>query len=122
MSSAPELASAPAHAPEDAAPATGASPAKISDVARECWDLFSRLLGCPGTEEATTKRLITEYQQRYASWLGYLGVFAQNNLSLDHRLRNTAEVRSLLVQQLHLAKRNLNTGQSSLLKRVNDLG
>lgn len=82
----------------------------ISDTARDCWELFSQLLERMGTKVPFTQRLVTEYQQRFDSWIGFLGVFAQENLNLDHRLRNSPEVKSLVVQQLHIAKKNLNAG------------
>ncbi|KAL8364519.1 hypothetical protein RB595_003682 [Gaeumannomyces hyphopodioides] len=90
---------------------------QISDTARDCRESFSQLLDTLGTKVPVTQRLITEYQQRYDSWVGYLGVFAQENLSLDHRLRNSPEVKSLVVQQLHIAKRNLNAAVELVSKR-----
>lgn len=82
----------------------------ISDMAQDCWELFRHLLERMGTKAPITQRLVTEYQQRYDSWIGFLGVFAQENLNLDHRLRNSPEVKSLVTQQLHIVKKNLNAG------------
>jgi hypothetical protein len=82
----------------------------IFSVATDCWESFANLLAELDNNVPLTWRLVTEYQQRYEAWIGFLGVFADGNLSLDHRLRNSAEVKSLVIQQLHLAKKNLVAG------------
>lgn len=83
----------------------------IIDTARDCWEAFGGLLNQIGTEAPLTQRLVTEYQQRYESWASFLGVFAKERLNLDRRLRHSPEVKSLVMQQLNLAKRNLDAGK-----------
>lgn len=82
----------------------------ISEIAQRCSDLFKALIAALGPDVPLTGRLITDYSQRFTSWNGFLGVSALGSLSLDHRLRNAAEVRSLVVHQVLLLERNLFTG------------
>ncbi|KAK2616462.1 hypothetical protein QQS21_000504 [Conoideocrella luteorostrata] len=100
---------------------TAVQDSQITDTARNCWETFSQLLDSLGAKTPLTKRLVTDYQQRYDSWVGFLGVFAQGNLNLDHRLRNSPEVKSLVMQQLHIAKRNLIAAVQLVGKKVPEI-
>lgn len=79
-------------------------------IARECERLFDDHLLQYGNDVPRTRRLVREYHQRYDAWLAFLGGVARDRLSLDHRLRHSPEVKSLVLQQLHVLKRNLNAG------------
>src|SRR5688572_21272649 len=106
-----------AHDDDKASP----SPLSISEVARTCWECFLVLLDAFRPAAPVTLRLVMEYQQRFASWIGFLGVFAQTNLSLDHRLRNSADVRSMVIHQLLMIRRNLDTGTYIAYLSIDDI-
>jgi hypothetical protein len=83
----------------------------IALVAGECKKLFDQHLSQYSDEVPLTRRLVKEYHQRYDAWLAFLGGVSKGQLSLDHRLRHSPEVRSLVLQQLHVLKRNLEAGE-----------
>ncbi|KAL7921134.1 hypothetical protein ACQKWADRAFT_327919 [Trichoderma austrokoningii] len=85
----------PLQRPEEASPAVRVL--QISDMARDCWESFSQLLGRLGTKVPVTQRPVTE-------------------------LRNSPEVKSLVVQQLHIAKRNLNAAKNRSSEAVELVG
>jgi hypothetical protein len=82
----------------------------IALIAKECAELFDHHLSQYGNEVPLARRLVKEYHQRYNAWLAFLGGVSQGQLSLDHRLRHSPGVRSLVLQQLQVLKRNLDAG------------
>lgn len=62
------------------------------------------------TDESTW---IDEQFVRFRVWYTNLGVFADGNASLDYRLRDCDEIRSLLLQLLHTLQRNLDLSTPS---------
>lgn len=83
--------------------------ASIFDLGYRCEVLF-----CQTTSEprlATAHSRLEELHQRFSPWVSYLGALAPGHASLDHRLRFSTEVRSMVVELLLLLRRNLLTGK-----------
>ncbi|KAF7556151.1 hypothetical protein G7Z17_g1657 [Cylindrodendrum hubeiense] len=94
----------------------------IATSAEYCWESFSNLLDHLHGGFPLTQRLVNEYWQRYEAWIGFIGVGADDILSLDHRLRNSPEVKSLVLQQLHVTRKNLNAAIKVIEKQTLDGG
>ncbi|KAF3311133.1 hypothetical protein TWF173_008586 [Orbilia oligospora] len=67
-------------------------------------DLLSVLLQNKGTQKEY--RVVQEYQQRFESWAGYLGVFAATQASLDNRLKYRPDIEEQVIKLLGMVKRN----------------
>ncbi|CAM1501765.1 Fc.00g037490.m01.CDS01 [Cosmosporella sp. VM-42] len=52
-------------------------------------------------------RLMKDYQARFNAWSSYMGVFADERISLDRRLINTPDIRNSVVKLLEVLNRNL---------------
>ncbi|KAI0543370.1 hypothetical protein F4679DRAFT_590548 [Xylaria curta] len=89
---------------------------EISLSAQRCWEPFAEI-SAQLEHERSSKYLVQEYQQRFEAWIVFLGVLADGRLSLDHRLRNGPEVKSLILQQLQVLNRNLKAA-SKLAKEM----
>ncbi|KAL2679252.1 hypothetical protein Neosp_010019 [[Neocosmospora] mangrovei] len=78
----------------------------ISELARICERLFLKYTD-PELER-TKDRTRAEIQlQRFNVWASYLGVFAEDNASLDRRLEHSDEIQNLVLQLLLLLQENL---------------
>lgn len=90
----------------------------LYNLACHCETLFDTHLA--GAEEHRLPRvsLIAEYQQRFAIWAAYLGVFARKSQSLDARLQNHPDVQDLVARLLDLLRLSLQEREWSLLPRV----
>ncbi|KAJ3576683.1 hypothetical protein NPX13_g3623 [Xylaria arbuscula] len=77
----------------------------ISSLAQNCWESWAGILAQSGHTYGS-RGFVQEYQRRYEAWIVFLGVFANGNLSLDHRLRNSFEIKTSKLfekmQQNHL--------------------
>lgn len=83
--------------------------ASIFDLGYRCEVLFSQTTSEPRL--ATAHSRLEELHQRFSAWVSYLGALAPGHASLDHRLRFSTEVRSMVVELLLLLRRNLLTGR-----------
>ncbi|KAK6535595.1 hypothetical protein TWF694_002050 [Orbilia ellipsospora] len=80
---------------------------RIYDLAEDCEHLFEESLLAFSRVSDKEYRVVLEHQQRFDRWAGFLGVFAVQQTSLDSRLRNTPDIRDLVIQLLGTLKRNL---------------
>jgi hypothetical protein len=78
----------------------------LYNLACSCEMLFEQ---CATLSAQTTSvaDLVAEYQQRFAIWAGYLGVFASKSQSLDTRLRNHVDIQDLVARLLDILQRSL---------------
>lgn len=86
--------------------------ASIFDLSYRCEVLFSQTTSEPRL--ATARSRLEELHQRFSAWVSYLGALAPGHASLDHRLRFSTEVRSMVVELLLLLRRNLLTGKPGI--------
>ncbi|KAI0439843.1 hypothetical protein F4803DRAFT_529470 [Xylaria telfairii] len=82
---------------------------EIFDWAQRCEGLFQKLLstlvGHGGI--GAHYRAVRDYFQRFELWAGFIGVFTDGSISLDHRLKLYPETRDLVLRMLKLLERNL---------------
>ncbi|KAI1744743.1 caspase domain-containing protein [Xylaria scruposa] len=76
----------------------------IYDISKTCDCLFSEIISKPDAASAFVAEVL---HQRFKQWASYLGVFAQENISLDARLRHSESISQLVLQYLQVASRNL---------------
>ena len=79
----------------------------IYNLAGECEALFQKESFKLESRGAETLRLFNEYQQRFAAWTAYLGVFAERSICLDRKLRHHPDLRDLVMRLLDVLKTNL---------------
>ncbi|KAH6633953.1 hypothetical protein B0J18DRAFT_414818 [Chaetomium sp. MPI-SDFR-AT-0129] len=79
----------------------------LYDLACECEALFIARLAELEGQESPVAELLTEYQQRFAIWAAYLGVFARKSQSLDKRLEKYPDLVDLTALLLGEVRRNL---------------
>jgi hypothetical protein len=80
----------------------------ILELASECESLFSEQISRLKNEtDLNGAKVIGEYQQRFAAWAAFLGVFAVPEMCLDRRLRRHVEIQDLVLRLLDIMKRNL---------------
>jgi len=79
----------------------------IYSQARECKTLFVKYLKTP----RAYGRQVSECQHRFLTWASFLGVFANESVSLDRRLQRAPEVKELVLAMLRVLKRNLERGK-----------
>lgn len=93
--------------------------ATISKTARECRDRFPKCLARfgPSEDQQMTQAacFLQEYHARFNAWTTNLGVLAVHSSSLDHRLRNYAQVRDIILGLLDKLRRNLLRGWPTAL-------
>ena len=65
--------------------------------------MFKDFMAQPGD----TNTCVAEQQARFNIWVANIGVFAEAEASLDHRLQEDDEVRAMVIQLLDLISRNL---------------
>lgn len=90
-------------------PAMDYTTPSIFDLGYRCEAMFCQSTSDPRLAIAHSR--LEELHQRFSAWVSYLGVLAPGHASLDHRLRFSAEVRSMVVNLLLLLRRNLWTGK-----------
>ncbi|KAF4974769.1 hypothetical protein FZEAL_8366 [Fusarium zealandicum] len=100
--------------------------ARIFHLAEECDDLFTKYLNNIETLDVRTvednllKSIIQlgkDYQARFNAWLSYMGVFAEEKLSLDRRLANNADIAKMFAVLLVVLKQNLQDQHQKRLDR-----
>ncbi len=79
----------------------------LYNLACECEALFDARLAELEGQQSPVAELLTEYQQRFAIWAAYLGVFARKSQSLDKRLENYPDVADLAALLLDVLRSNL---------------
>lgn len=83
----------------------------IYEAARRCQAAFEEYLH----DVRTYSKEIKDFQRRFMSWAGFLGVFAAPSLCLDTRLAAVPEVKDLFVSMLTVLEKNLKSGTSNYL-------
>jgi hypothetical protein len=83
--------------------------APIYNISQACNHLFVKILNKPGTACALVAEVL---HLRFNQWTSYLGVFAQENMSLDTRLQYSQSISQLVIQFLKIVSRNLEYGQA----------
>ncbi|UKZ68493.1 uncharacterized protein TrAtP1_009526 [Trichoderma atroviride] len=78
--------------------------AQIYNVSQACNHLFAKILNKRGTACAFVAEVL---HLRFNQWTSYLGVFAQENMSLDTRLQYSQSISQLVLQFLKIVSRNL---------------
>lgn len=92
---------------------------RILPLAIECDRLLSRFV--TGTESSDSRptsepslkpigRQAEDWQDRFNAWASYLGVFAEDSISLDRRLVNHPDIRGMIIKLLEVLRSSLETG------------
>ncbi|KAM0465683.1 hypothetical protein ACHAPV_001740 [Trichoderma viride] len=78
-------------------------------LAYECETHLDRLLATVQKlkSDVGTIEICADFQQRFAIWTAYLGVFAQKSQCLDTRLRNLPDLQDLVARLLDILRRGL---------------
>ncbi|KAK6507646.1 hypothetical protein TWF481_006072 [Arthrobotrys musiformis] len=84
-------------------------------TARDCRGLFERALKASSSSSSTQQYcistaavpLVREYQNRFDAWTTFSGVFARDNASLDHKLRNHPGLYDMILRLLNIIRRNI---------------
>lgn len=81
----------------------------LYDLAYECESQFEELLQALEkiNPDSSIVELCSDYQQRFAIWTAYLGVFARKSQCLDTRLRNFPDLQDLVARLLDILRRSL---------------
>lgn len=81
----------------------------LYDLAYECESQFEELLQALEkiNPDSSIVELCSEYQQRFAIWTAYIGVFARKSQCLDARLRNFPDLQDLVARLLDILRRSL---------------
>lgn len=81
----------------------------LYNLAYECESQFEELLQAfqETNPDGSIVELCSEYQQRFAIWTAYLGVFARKSQCLDARLRNFPDLQDLVARLLDILRRSL---------------
>lgn len=81
----------------------------IYEAALKCRTAFEEYLKTP----RLCSKQVEEFQRRFISWAGFLGVFAAPSVCLDTRLANAPEVKDLFVSMLRVLHKSLESGMPS---------
>lgn len=81
----------------------------LYNLAYDCEGYFDQLLEAfqKAKSEVMAIELCVEFQQRFAIWTAYLGVFARKSQCLDTRLRNLPDLQDLVARLLDILHRSL---------------
>jgi hypothetical protein len=80
----------------------------IIELATECEKLFfDQVSQLRKNGELHGAKVLGEYQQRFAAWASFLGVFAGPKVCLDRRLRRHPDLQELALRLLEILERNL---------------
>ncbi len=82
----------------------------IFKAAAVCRRLFQEYLQNP----RLFGKQVTEFQRRFLTWAGFLGVFAPASVCLDTRLASVPEMKELVISMLTVLRRNLERGTGLL--------
>ena len=93
-------------------------PRSLFHLARECDKLFTSYISNvessdPIESDSEYKRpmsrLMKDYQARFNAWSSYMGVLAEERVSLDRRLDNAPDIRNSVFKLLEVLNRNLDS-------------
>ncbi|KEY69191.1 hypothetical protein S7711_01650 [Stachybotrys chartarum IBT 7711] len=80
----------------------------IFKLASECEELFSEQVERLEEEnQSNGAKVLREYQQRFAAWASFLGVFSGPEVCLDRRLRCHFDIQEQILRILDILERNL---------------
>jgi pSer/pThr/pTyr-binding forkhead associated (FHA) protein len=80
----------------------------IFELASECETLFLQQISLLKEQrELNGAKILGNYQQRFAAWASFLGVFAGHNVCLDRRLRCHVDTQELVLRLLEILEKNL---------------
>jgi hypothetical protein len=80
----------------------------LYDLSYQCESHFDKLLEISQkTKLEATIELCAEFQQRFAIWTAYLGVFARKSQCLDTRLRDLPDLQDLVARLLDILRHSL---------------
>ncbi|KAK6329983.1 hypothetical protein TWF718_003410 [Orbilia javanica] len=74
-------------------------------LANQCKELFSKYE--PNTPLRNIDVLLRDYEERFLAWSAYMGVFADQSISLDCRLRDRADISDLVIGLLDVLANSL---------------
>ena len=84
----------------------------IYNLATECEKLFEQGASLGLLAESGAVHLWEEHRERFVTWAGYLGVFADRTLCLDRRLEHRPTLKDLVLRLLDIMWRNLAQGEN----------
>ncbi|KAF2455839.1 hypothetical protein BDY21DRAFT_61825 [Lineolata rhizophorae] len=79
----------------------------VAPFAQVCVECFVKFLSAADTNNWTDRDVVEELFARFNIWADNLGVFASEHASIDYRLRDSPEVRELIVGQLQKIQSHL---------------
>ncbi|KAF4964967.1 hypothetical protein FSARC_7145 [Fusarium sarcochroum] len=83
-------------------------PEPILAIATACEESFANSLRVLTSEQLDESAVtLREHEKRFVNWTAYLGVFAENQGSLDQRLKRHPQYRDLILMTLEILKANL---------------
>jgi hypothetical protein len=88
----------------------------IFELAAECERLYAEQISrLNDDDEPNGATILSELNQRFATWAAFLGVFAEPNVCLDRRLRHHVDIQDQVLRLLDIMQRNLTYCVSSCL-------
>lgn len=84
---------------------------QVYHAAHKCEKRLRKLLALCSTMNENDFRLSRDISQQFALWSGYLGVFADQNISLDARLERAPDVKELVLQLLGILQSDTDYGK-----------
>ncbi|KAL7921155.1 hypothetical protein ACQKWADRAFT_327934 [Trichoderma austrokoningii] len=94
----------------------------LYNLAYECESHFDQLLETAQKlkSDIGTVEICADFQQRFAIWTAYLGVFARRSQCLDTRLRSLPDLQDLVARLLDILRRSLKHFLAELVKLSDD--
>lgn len=94
-------------------------PEPIFNLAVECENLYAaQILKLKEDNKANSVTILSELNQRFATWAAFLGVFAASKICLDRRLRHHVEIQEQVLRLLDIMKRNLTFSTVSTIRKL----
>lgn len=84
---------------------------QVYQAADKCEKHLRDLLALCSTVNENDSRLSRDIFQQFGLWSGYLGVFADQNISLDARLERAPDVKGLVLQLLGILQSDTDYGK-----------
>ncbi|KAL8281897.1 hypothetical protein RB597_009562 [Gaeumannomyces tritici] len=88
---------------------SSSEPPTIAKAGKQCFDLFQKCYDLGGPLDVLQKSLLEDQLTRFTIWTNMMGVFAGARASMDHRLRETPEVRDTVLSVLEGLAEHLET-------------
>jgi hypothetical protein len=83
---------------------------------RECFQLLARSSAACRSEAVEYQAWISNEDMRFALWTAKLGVFAREQISVEHRLRKNTAIAEALAQVLDAMLFDLRISTSSIMR------